>query len=242
MLLRRFPGQQVDQRVLGGSGRRDGGVGADQDYAHRAVVGGVVERDRVVAAGAPFVDHAVGIDQIVVADIAPFTGIGVEGPDRAHTGCPVWLARVERVAVGSVMDDQVVDRVVVRRHPAALAIGAAPPGARDHRRLAGRCRCRSESGGLLGAEAGGIDGVDIDLAQIGRGAIGRGAEGGAHLPEAHLRPDIDHLAPLDIRPIGFAPQVVVCDNLVPRAPGRAVDRGAHVERKRSTCRYVRLTA
>src|SRR5512145_1961636 len=99
--------------------------------------------DCVVAPGSPFVDNAVRVDQVVVADIAPAAAIGVERPLGANTCGPVWLAAVERIAVSGVMDDHVFDRVVGCGCLAVLSIGAAPSCAGDNSGL-----CQRVDGGL----------------------------------------------------------------------------------------------
>ena len=62
----------------------------------------------VVTSGAALINQAVGINQVVIADIAPAIGKDVKIPDAAHDGGPVSRF----VAGRRVMHDQVRDRRV----------------------------------------------------------------------------------------------------------------------------------
>ncbi len=64
----------------------------------------------VVTAVVPFVEHAVGIDQVVVADIAPAAAVGMEVPDGPHHGPPVGAG----VVGDGVVDDEVTDGMVLQ--------------------------------------------------------------------------------------------------------------------------------
>ncbi len=195
--------------------------------------------DDVVAAVVPLVDDAVGVDQVVVADVAPAAAVGVKVPDSAHRRRPVGDA----VVGDGVVDDEVADRVVFQ--PVAVdAVGvAAPGGAADDERLGVgvgalrqqrvlRVHLHLQVHQFLGRRPlAGVDEGQAQLAQRRRlGPLDRRAVERPHLHEAvgltglgnhhHLADDLG-LARLH--------PVVVGANGHPLAPRLAVGAGAHLK-------------
>src|SRR5439155_22257443 len=130
-----FRGDEVNRGSLGRGGRGHAHIVAHHADAHAARVERVgVAGLNVVAAGAALVDDAVGVYEVVVADVAPAAGVGVEVPDGAHAGGEVGVG----VGGGGVVDDDVGDPPELG-YPggAALSFGRSPLGPGHERGLGG---------------------------------------------------------------------------------------------------------
>src|SRR5204863_8027355 len=105
--------------------------------ADRAVVPPVgVTADDVVATGATGPDVAVLVDEVVVANVAPASGHGVEVVDRADRGRDVGAA----VVTGGVVDDGLLHALVLRRPVQERLVGAPVRAGQDLGRADRRSR------------------------------------------------------------------------------------------------------
>ncbi len=125
----------------------------------------------VVATVVPFVDDAVGVDQVVVADVAPAAAVGVEVPDGANDGRPVAAA----VIGDGVVDDEMADGVVFEA-VGVVAVGVGAPGvAADDERP-------GSVGDAFGQDALHLVELLLQVEQL----VGRGAGGGVDEGQAQL--------------------------------------------------------
>ena len=168
-----FPGHQFYAFVHHCLGRVGVVVGANESQSHRVGVLAVMRADNIVlsvlTSGAAFVNFAGGINQIVVANIAPTQGVGVEIPDSAHNGGPIANAVPTQVVGGGGMGDDDVREFCLLRRPAGavLAVGRPPLRAGDD----GRPGRGANVGGAFEGELGGNSGVGGALAGVAKGQI-----------------------------------------------------------------------
>ena len=105
-----FPRQKLHHAVLHGVGWGKRGKCAQQGDGHAVLVGGrSVGSHHIIAPAMPFIDDAVHVYQIVVADVAPALACGVVVPNGAGHGRPIGT-----VVVGDgVVQGQMAHRFVV---------------------------------------------------------------------------------------------------------------------------------